>query len=380
VFVGDLQALTFLLLFVLVFMRYWREPTIDRAGLMGACFAASVAFRYPNVLLALPFCMALVAGRRVVLKHALVAGAAAVPFAAAVLLFNQLVYGDPMTTGFHLGKELIDETVNFSKESFFKRRPEVLWRYLKMYALVPVVALPVAASLGSAALVAFRKDGRGDTRMLAFVSLGLFAILLAYYGQQDAWGYASAQLNASVLRYLLPGFALLMVFGAGVLAQMAQRWGWGLYLVPAAFVAVTVWQVQTAPGGVGEVQSVIDRSAEVQRQVVAATEPDAVIASRIMDKVLFPQRQTMTLTFAMQNEEPLDKGNSETWEFVAPPGRFAAIAVQMDARGIPFYLLRDAHLGDIQQYQDALMFAGYQLVRVEDVTAASLLKVVPRES
>jgi hypothetical protein len=372
--VSDLPALAFLLCAVLMFIRYWREPDSERALLMGAFFGLSVVFRYPNVMLAAPFFLALLFGRRIELAHLFAAAAAFVPIAASVLVFNELVYGDPLTTGFHLGKELIAETVNFSRESFFKRRPDVPLRYLRLYGLVPVIVLPVAASLG--ATIWFAMRGRGFERVFALITLGMFAILAAYYGQQDAWGYASAQLNASVLRYLLPGFALLFVFGAGMASRAADRWGWGVYALPALLFVAAIWQVQTAPGGVREVHQAIDRSTEVREEIVAKTEPDAVIASRIMDKVIFPHRQTLTLTFAIHNEQPLDKGDLETWEHFAGPERFAEVAAEMEARRIPFYFLNDPRIGPLEPYQQALLARGLTFERVT-TTRGSLFRIDP---
>jgi hypothetical protein len=288
-------------------------------------------------------------------------------------VFNQYVYGDPLTTGFHLGKELIAETVNFSHESFLLRRPEVLLHYLRLYGTAPVIALPVAACLASAVFFAVR--ARGAERALAAVTLAVVAILFLYYGQQDAWGYESVQLSASILRYMLPGFALLTVFGAGAASRAAGRWGWGIYAVPAMLFGICIWQMMTAPGGVSEMHKIISRSTDVQEQVVAATEPDAVIASRIMDKVIFPQRQTMTLTYAMRNEEPLDKGNRETWDFIAGPDRFAHIAAVMAWNGIPFYLLNDVRIGPLEPYQAALREQGLTFQRVPEVTRGSLWRV-----
>ena len=190
-----------------------------------AFFASlSIFFRYPNVLLMVPPAAALLLGRRVVFGHAVAALSIGAAFTLFILAFNAFVYGDPLTTGFHLGAELISETVNYSQESLFKWKPEVAYQYVETYTQIPFIAVPVAAGLVSATIVALKRGG--TERMFAVVSLAVIGILFAYYGQQDAWGYRGPQLSASFLRYLLPGFALAILFAAWALASMSAYWRW----------------------------------------------------------------------------------------------------------------------------------------------------------
>jgi len=373
IFSSDMPALAFLLLALMFFVQYWDRPTTAHAGLAAGCFCASVVFRYPNVMLAVPFVAALLLTRRVVLAHAAIAVAAAIPFATIILAFNYFVYGDALTTGFHLGAELIAETANYSKESFLKRRPDVLWRYLRMYSLEPWVSGPVIVSLCATFAVAFRH--RGARRAIAIIALSVFGILVAYYGQQDAWGYRSPQLPASVLRYLLPGFALITLFGAWAVAAGVSRWGAGLLLLPVGLVLAHASWLVIGPGGVNDIHDVTNRTRVLQQEILAATEPDDVIAVRVMDKVLYPDRQTLTLTYAMKNEEPFPKGRLETWDYVAPPERFADIAAQMYVRGISLYLLPDARVGGVAAYQVALLERGLYLRWIPEVGAGAFYKV-----
>jgi hypothetical protein len=373
VFIGDPAALALMLLAVLTFVRYWREPSLRRAAFMSLLFCASVVMRYPNVLIAVPFVIALLAGRRFVPSHAVVAGSIAAAAALVVLGFNEFVYGSPTTTGFHVGAQIMSDTVNYSQESFFKRRPDVLWNYLRMYSLRPEVSISAGFALIATVTALFRL--RGAAQVLAAVSVATFGIILVYYGQQDAWGYKSPQLNASVLRYLLPGFALLTVFAGGLIASLAHRWGRRVYLAPITIIFLSVWMVETGPGGVREVYSAVDRSEELRTEVVAVTDPDAVIAVRIMDKVLFPDRQTLTLTYAVQNEEPVSKGELETWDHVPSPERFAEIATEMYRRGVSLYFLPDARTGPVAPFQDALVERGFYLRHIPEMDLAPLYKV-----
>jgi 4-amino-4-deoxy-L-arabinose transferase-like glycosyltransferase len=377
VFVSDLPALSFLLLSMLMFVRYWRQPSALGAALLAGFFCASVLFRYPNVLLAPALIIALFAGRKIRPAHAAAAVLPGVAFAATVMLFNAAVYGDALTTGFHLGAELMAETVNYSHESFFKQRPDVLLDYAKTYGREWPIAVPVGLSV--AATIGAAISQRGERRAVAILATVTLAILVAYYGQQDAWGYTSAQASASVLRYLLPGFALCMLFAAWAMSRVIDRWGRGLFVLPVVLVLAGALYAHNGPGGAGEVHDVVERSATLKREVLSATEPDAIIAVRIMDKVLFPERQTLTLTYAIQNDKPFPKGERETWGHVPSPERLAEVMSTIHGAGIPVYVLPDAMMGDLAPYQDALTARGLYYRLVDGVNVNMLYQVVPLE-
>ena len=375
IFSSDMPALAFFLLAMLMFVRYWRRPTTLLVVLLAFFGSLSIFFRYPNVLLMVPPAAALLLGRRVVFGHAVAALSIGAAFTLFILAFNAFVYGDPLTTGFHLGAELISETVNYSQESLFKWKPEVAYQYIETYTQIPFIAVPVAAGLVSATIVALKCGG--TERMFAVVSLAVIGILFAYYGQQDAWGYRGPQLSASFLRYLLPGFALAILFAAWALASMSAYWRWAPHAGLATLLVSGAYYVWSAPGGVHEVYDVVHDSSILRNQVDAATPPDAIISVRIMDKVLFPDRQTMTQTYMIQNDEPFPKGGRETWDYVPSAERFAEVASSVDSAGIAFYLLPDSFMGDLQPYEDALLARGLTLRRVDAVTVADLYEIAP---
>jgi hypothetical protein len=142
-------------------------------------------------------------------------------------------------------------------------------------------------------------------------------------------------------------------------------------------IAAGAWYAYDAPGGAREVHDVVGRTAELEREVVASTEPDSIIAVRIMDKVLFPDRQTLTMTYAIQNEEPFPKGDRETWDHVPSPQRLAEVLSTIYSAGIPVYVLPDSMMGDLAPYQYALMAKGFYYRRVDGVTVSYLYKVSP---
>ena len=291
-----------------------------------------------------------------------------------LLVFNALVYGDPTVTGFHLGSELLSETANFSQESFFKARPDVASSYLRAYGpALPYVSLPLLGGAAWALAVGIANPGR--RRAAVVMALGTTLVLGWYYGFKDAWGSSEVQLNASVLRYLLPASAFLYVFLAGACVSAARRWGVGIYVLPALIVVASASASYNGPAGVAETASSVAFLRDVRNEVVAATPENAVIASRLFDKTLFPYRTTMTATYMLNNEAPIEKGSRETWDFVPGPHRFADVAITVTDAGIPFYVIPDGRFGSLAVYQDEMKARGYYLRRIAGVASVPLYKV-----
>ena len=96
-----------------------------------------------------------------------------------------------------------------------------------------------------------------------------------------------------------------------------------------------------------------------------------------MDKVLFPERQTLTLTYSIHNETPFPKGDRETWDHVPSPDRLAEVLSTIYAAGIPVYILPDSMMGELAPYQDALTARGLYYRHVDGVTVSELYKVSP---
>lgn len=382
IFTSDTVALYGSLLAMLCFLRYWREGGVASFVVMCAALGLSVLMRYPNLILAGLLALALFEGRRYRRPDTIYGVAAFLPFAVATLVFNKLVYGGFTVTGFHLGAELVQETANFSEESFLKIRPEVMVGYLRSYALEwPIMLVPQLAGIGVAAYVAWR---RAEIRVPIAVLVGSGAVLAIYYLPQDAWGWTNPQVNASVLRYLLPSLAIWTVFlSYGVLRLTAGR-EYIAVIAVAALVGGYGWTAWSGPAGVQEAYQVTDQISELRDDIVATTESDAIIATRIMDKVLFPERQTVTMTYLLNGEEPLDKGRNHTWQFLPEEDRFAEVAVRVYEEDIPMYVLADYDWRIAKDYDEALRPLGYRLRHMrtaypqfEDI---GFYKVVPLES
>jgi hypothetical protein len=367
IFTSDTVALTFALLALRFFLQYWRHGRRDDLLWMCAAFGASAIMRYPNLLMLIFLGAALLIARRITWRDAMLGALVVSPFILTVLIFNRIVYGWYTVTGFHLGAELIAETANFREESFsfFKFRPEVIEGYIRAYVIDwPIMLVPQIVGLGYGVWTAWRRPALRAPLFVLFIGT---AALIAYYLPQDAWGWNTPQVNASILRYLLPALALWTVF----LVAMVLGWSQLPVIVRgfalAGLVGMYGWTSWSGPAGVQQVYGVVDRIQEMEERIVPATEPDALIAVRIMDKVIFPDRQTLTMTYLLDNEEPIDKGRKQTYQFIPDAQRFADVAVRVFERGIPLYLLADFDWRVAKRYDAVLRTRGFRLRHLKEV-------------
>jgi hypothetical protein len=388
IFMGDSIALFFLLLATNSLLSYWQSGRWCDLALVGVCGSISILFRYPNTLFAVPILLALMIGGRLRLGHLAIVGIATLPAAATIILFNWTVYGAPETTGFGIGAEILASTANFSQESFFKFRPEVMLSYIHYYGIsllssgliqIHILFLPVIAGLLFAALK-LQGERNSLSWLLGLLTLTVFAVFGLYYGNQDAWGFGETWVNASILRYLLPPILLTGICFCGGLIQISEVIKAPILIalvIVSLFVAGNISHTYHGPGGIKSAHETVSRLKSFQAQVYGATEVDAIIATRQLDKVIFPGRQTLTLTYAIQNPEPVSKGRRETWEFTPNPERFAEVADVIVARGIPFYVLADSYLAPRADYEAALSRLNLRLTRMPGVTIGSLLRIEP---
>lgn len=359
IFTSDTIALFLMITGALFFFKYWRAGTrADLLWMVGALGCATI-MRYPNVIVAAALVVVLLEARKITWKDAGYAMAVIAPLAAVPLLFNRMMYGGFTVTGFHLGASLLAETANFTGESFLKFRPEVIAGYLKKYLIGwPIMLLPQVLGVGAGLYFAW---ARPTLRAPLLAFLGAGGLLAFYYLPQDAWGWTSPQVSASLLRYLMPVLAVATVFFCAATIRITERYpliaAAGLLLLLGAYG----WTTWNGPGGVRETREVVASIQDVHDDVVHATETDAIVATRIMDKVIFPDRQTMTLTYLLDNDEPISKGRQHTWQFLPNGNRFAEVGAHVYEHGISLYLLADFHWTIAKEYDEALQERGYRL-------------------
>lgn len=397
-------SLHFFLWGVYFFLRASPDHGVRDTAVFSAMMGASIACRYTAVLVVVPFAVALLATRPGV-KPLVAAGFAGVALTGPILAYNTLVYGDPLLTGHTVELGLIERTVNPAAYSITDFGLSQSLSFARVYLANPALMLPFYLSL-PALIYYMRNRNSPDARRLAIIAIVVFLIVLAFNANRVAVGSNRFLLHASVLRLMLPGFALLLPFTGVFLAKLCDacaRSVPGLMRRPerrmalnAIFVALTmvlfvVQQVTfayDAPGGIRQRMDGIRNLALERDQIVAATEPDALILTRRMDKVLFPHRQTVTVYYLASNPQPVSLERSVIANYSPPPKRVAEALITFHDSGMPTYVADEGILSPIPQFADQsddriesiesfLWGAGYFLEQVTEVTAVPLFRLTP---
>ena len=220
-------------------------------GMLGfVALELAVAVRYTNVVvLAVAVVSVLAASRHVGLRRRAPAWwlASVGVFGAGVLLFDQLVYGSAVKSGYSSGE------ITFSLSALgpnLAQMPAHLVRAmpLALLALVAVGWLAVRLVSSSGVDVAQRSVHRRDAAVGAALAAGWFGIWGVYLCY-DWTVRQSVDLGASVhvVRFYLPALGLMALLGAWLLVQLPR---WLPALVLALLVVLGAWSYpQLVSGG-----------------------------------------------------------------------------------------------------------------------------------
>jgi len=210
------------------------------AGLLAMlAFAGAVFIRYTNVVeLAVAIAAVLAARRAARLPWRTVAvwlGAVAV-FAAALLAFNQLVYGGATATGYSAGE------ITFSPSAIL---PNLQHMPAHLLGSMPMLVLAVAA-LGWIVVRLARKGwttdaaassaARRDVLVAAALAAGwvaMWALYSAYTWTEQMGGQGASQ-TVHVIRFYVPVIGLIALLGAWLLSRLPK------WLPPAVLATVVV--------------------------------------------------------------------------------------------------------------------------------------------
>lgn len=235
-----------------------RERTARRRITVGLlaflAIEAAVAVRYTNVVFLVVAAAAavLVVGRTGLPRRALAwwLGSVGV-FAGAVLLFDQLVYGSALKTGYSSGE------ITFSLGSIL---PNLTHLPSQLLRAIPGVALAVVAIGWVAVRVLRRRRAsdpvrramvRSDAVAVAFIAAGWLGIW-ALYSAYDWTARMSAGSGGSVhlIRFYVPALGAIALLAAWTLAQL-PRWLPAVLVAGAVVLAVPSYHALAASSGPG---------------------------------------------------------------------------------------------------------------------------------
>jgi hypothetical protein len=140
-------------------------------------------------------------------------------------------------------------------------------------------------------------------------------------------------------------------------------------LAAAALVGAVV--VVHGPGGQLRQRAMLEQNAALREGALAVVERDAVVVTARGDKLLWPDRTTITAAYLVRSAGEGVRVGSTMYDLVPAPERLADVVARL-VPGRPVYLLEDAIPPDRDALEAALGRAG---VRREATTVPGLHRV-----
>lgn len=293
----------------------------------GGLLALAIAFRYTYALYVGMLALVVVV-RFWRAPTALLAGVLAGSTVLGLTAFyHSQVYGSPLETGYSLGQDLVTSTVNPSRSWPFGFDMQVFLDHMRLYVFRPEMVWVVAiGSLGMLLFLSRRTAGRGHFIILPALLFSMF--ILVYQAGRNTYGSTFYATNASFTRYLLGSLALLAVFYGAVFWLLPRWWQLALVFITALVVVQGVWVFINERGGV-ETGDVVTRYVTTRQQILEATDADGLIITRGLDKILWPQRETLTASYLVSNPEPIDLESERFYDQVPTSAELASIALRL---------------------------------------------------
>ncbi len=301
----------------LVLLRY-RDRRLPLPSFLGQRFfiagvltGVAVGFHYAtfpwwsSVLLA--SCVGVSQTRRSVVQRIAWAAAGGAAALVPVMLFNAWVYGSPTVTGYSEFATVLDAVGWQSGGIGFS--PQAAIGNLGVYLARPEI-LPLLVTGAYAHRLADQEHLPIQRQHVLIVGAGsIFFVGVA--SSSPLWGTGTFLTNASMLRYLAPVMALVIIataIGFAVLwdsENVVPRVG---AVVLAGFcVGVNATTVLWQPNGMADTRRLLDATAQQQEAVLAVVPEDGLVMTRRLDKVFFPHRVTVTASYLV-TETPASSG------------------------------------------------------------------------
>lgn len=312
------------------------RPGLGSDALAGALLGLAVGTHYATVLLAAGIALAFSRRRDggSAPRLAALVGAAGLVL-LPVLAFNALVYGSPLTDGYSVGVDFLDESIGENTGGLFTLRPGLLVDHLRTY----VLRWEVLLLLGLAA-VGFRSGRRGPSSSIAV--LGRACLLggvpfLVFSGARPLSGVNGFLVNGSLMRYVAPVAALLCVVAAGGVVALARWRPLVAGVVAAAAVVGGMRVIAEGSQGPFDIREQIPADRGRRALALQVVPKEAVVITGRSDKLLWPRRATLSAPYLV--DEPVDEGDDTHVALRSPsPSRLAGVVTSVVEEGFEVFL------------------------------------------
>jgi hypothetical protein len=328
-----------------------RAARLDMLG--GACYGLAVGLHHGVALLIagllVGFALPRSGGRP---RRWLAIGAGLAGALLPVLAYDAWLFGSPLATGYGVGERFFDEHFGHHTAGLFDLRPALLAHQLRLYLGRPEVVLPIAAA--AAAVVGGWGRRRHPSQAVGVGLLFGGPAYLAFMAARPLWGMDGFRVNASLLRYGLPLFALVAVLAASTAADLAPR-RWRALVWSGACLTVLLGLAATflAPRGPLHIRAETVSGVRMRHAVLAATPPGAVVLTARGDKFLWPHRSTLTVAYLVLGDGRADDGDP-IYTAVPSPALVADVLARLVERGEPAYVWNDGWLDPADPTLDRL--------------------------
>lgn len=294
--------------------RLIRVPGVKRrvtSIFLGIFWGLTVAFRPQEGLwlLAIPLTFFLVRILRRRLAWTFFVPGALIPL-GALLVFQRLLYGGVLRTGYHLTSPSASslhliQNIIFPFGFDLPRVGEValyylgvmIWWFAGLWILGIVLALKKGDRL------------RRRVRIAALISLGLASWLLFYYGSfefYDRFDQVTISLGTSFTRYFLPFYVASTIPAAYALLFLRKRLG--AFIMCAVIFFVTLASIQLAVFATDEsltaILATLRQNGELKTKLLQVTPADAIIFTERSDKIFYPDREVVTVFRSPKFDQP----------------------------------------------------------------------------
>jgi hypothetical protein len=272
----------------------------------GLMIGLALTIRTHEFVWVLPLVGVVAWGSRLTKMHSVLGSIGLVfPFLPILILQSQL-YGGPLVTGYALLQQGGALPTEFTGPGFlqaivapFGWSVVTAFQRFWIYAVVPYWWLATLAAIGILSVFVVRGYESKSMRKPSVGSLVLAVWLILYYGSWDLADplvRASNILTISYVRYWLPVFVLMAIWGAVGFHALCDRFGERWRPALAASMMLGIVMLALPPiffhpsEGLRAQRAQLNEHRERARAVIATTPDDAVIVSHRMDKAFFPER------------------------------------------------------------------------------------------
>ncbi len=296
------------LLFLLIGLDRFLAKKMPASAL---AFGLSVLFRLSNAIWVLPFVMYSlfkVTDKKTFpswKNFALSVFAFLLPV-VFILLINIRLYGDVLTSGYSIQYPILSEIIGSSTSLF----SGTLADFLRQIFNYLIFLFPFSVVLAVHLLVKNFKSLPKKFPFFLTISTFIFLLLTWQYAGSIFWGHKQAVLNSSFLRYTLPFYLFVPLLSVLSIFQLKPKLQKIFIPILATSFVLTALFFR---GGLIEKRTQLVDGMQIQKQILATTDSNALVISLNIDKYIYPKREVL-ISALLRDKKAFGYTKVSPWE------------------------------------------------------------------